>query len=253
MTFRLCPRLETKGRNVIKGINLEGLRVVGDVRNLALKYYEQGADELIVTDITSSWFSVDSTISLLTDLLGNCFIPITIGGGIRTFEDADLCLRAGAERVSINTATFKSPVLFQQIADKYGCQSTVLHIQAKKIGEDYVCYYANGRESSGFSLERLLEQPLMRSVGEIFLNSVDLDGTRRGIDSVLIKKITGLTDKPIIYGGGVANIQDIVQIFDLGLDAAAISTSFHYGTLNVPDVKDVLESLRIDVRPFVHG
>lgn len=250
LTFRICPRLETKGPNVIKGINLEGLRVVGEVSELAQQYYEQGADELIVTDVTSSWFSRESTVKLLTNLLGNCFIPITVGGGIRTLSDADSCLRAGAERVSINSAAFTSPELFPKIADKYGCQATVLNIQAKRVGGNFMCYFENGREPSGLSLQQLVEQSFLTSVGEIFLNSVDFDGTRRGIDLALIEQILNLTDKPIMYCGGVSSEQDILTLIDFGFNAVSISSALHYRSLNLSTLKQTLQMSQIDVRPL---
>jgi cyclase len=252
MNFRICAKLETKGKKVIKGIKLEGLRVVGDVSDLAVKYYLQGADELIVNDVTSSWFSIDSNLSLLSELLENCFIPITIGGGIRTIKDADSCLRAGAERVSINSATFTSPRIFGEIADKYGSQAIVLHIQAKWTKEGYMCFYSNGRDSSGFSLAKLMNQPFMSFVGEIFLTSVDLDGTRKGVDDVLIHEIMNLTEKPIMYCGGISKTQDIIELLDLGVDAVAIGAALHYHDLFLDEIKRNLSSYGIKVRPSIN-
>jgi cyclase len=172
MSFRICARLETKGNHVVKGYQLEGLRVVGELSELANTYYTAGVDELIVSDITSSWFSTQTTVSMLSKLIEGCFVPITIGGGIRTLDDVDSCLRAGAERVSINTASFKSPDLLVQIARKYGSQSIVVNLQAKKINDDYYCYFFNGRENTNLTLESFLSPLSCNVAGEILINSI---------------------------------------------------------------------------------
>jgi len=250
MTFRISARLETKGKNVIKGINLEGLRVVGEVRELALNYFLDGADELIVNDVTSSWFSIESTVALLSDLLSSCFIPITIGGGIRSLQNADSCLRAGAERVSINSGVFSSPNLITEIAFKYGRQATVLNIQAKRIKDEFYCYYENGREFSGITISELLRQSFMDSVGEIFLNSIDFDGTNKGVDSKLLEKVMELTEIPVTYCGGVSSPDHIVTVLTTGADGVALGSALHYGILTIPIIKKHEDLMRLGIRPI---
>lgn len=237
MSFRICARLETKGNQVIKGYQLEGLRVVGEISELARNYYKAGADELIVSDVTSSWFSTQTTVSMLSILIKNCFIPITIGGGIRTIDDVDSCLRAGAERVSINTACFLSPDLLLKIARKYGSQSIVVNIQAKKIDDDYYCYYFNGRENTSVTLESFLRRLSSDVVGEILINSIDKDGAQNGPDLELVNRLMNCSQLPVIYAGGIGEIQQIKSLFGLSINAVAIGAALHYKKLDIASIK----------------
>jgi cyclase len=248
LTFRICARLETKGHVVIKGIQLEGLRVVGEVSTLANNYYESGADELILTDVTSSWFSTQSTVSVLSNLVSKCFIPITIGGGIRSIEDVDNCLRAGAERVSINTSSFQNPELLIQVARKYGKQSVVLHIQAKRFQDNFLCYYGNGRENSTHNLVSFLNNVPMEFVGEILLNSIDQDGTNMGPDLDLVKITLNNSSVPVIYAGGVAKVNDVARLIELNCHGVALSSSLHSRNLRLDEIKNELHSQGFPVR-----
>lgn len=237
MSFRICARLETKGNQVVKGYQLEGLRVVGELSELANTYYTAGVDELIVSDVTSSWFSTQTTVSMLSKLIEGCFVPITIGGGIRTLDDVDSCLRAGAERVSINTASFKSPDLLVQIARKYGSQSIVVNLQAKKINGDYYCYFFNGRENTNLTLESFLSTLSCNVAGEILINSIDNDGAQNGPDFELVNRTLKNTELPVIYAGGVGRIQQIRSLFDLSVNAVAIGAALHYKKLDIAEIK----------------
>lgn len=248
MTVRLCARLETKGNQVIKGLQLEGLRVVGPVSEIARRYYEAGIDELIVSDSTSSWFSTQTTVALLSQLVEDCFVPITIGGGIRKIDDVDDCLRAGAERVSINTAAFTEPNLFSQIAHKYGRQSVVLHIQARRIRDEYFCFYSNGREKSLFTLESFLQSLPIASIGEILLNSIDNDGTQNGPDLELVEKTINYTQLPVIYSGGVGKTEHIASLCRLTVGAVAIGAALHYKKMHIDEIKRSLISDGFSVR-----
>ncbi len=240
MTFRICAKLEIKNNNLIKGIQLEGLRVIGDVFDFASKYNLAGADEIIIIDITSSWFSRDSIISKIASTLENCFIPLTVGGGLRELRDIDSCLRSGAERVAINTIIFDNPGITSEIAEKYGAQAVVFNVQARYLNNRFYCFTENGRENTGVTIEDILAKIEADSVGEILLTSIDNDGSLNGVDQKLLSHTRNLTDLPIIYAGGIKSIENIESVFKLRANAVAISSALHYQHLKIENLKNQL-------------
>jgi cyclase len=240
MTFRVCTKLEVKESNLIKGIQLEGLRVLGNVFEFASDYYSAGIDEILIIDVTSSWFSQNSVISHVAQELRECFVPLTIGGGLRRLSDVDSCLRSGAERVSLNTTIFENPKITSLISEKYGAQAVVFNLQARLIDSKFYCFTDNGRENTGMTIDEIFNLVDSNSIGEILLTSIDYDGTLRGVDEKLLTYTRSITDLPIMYSGGVSCIDDVEMVLNLGANAIAISSAFHYERLRVQEVKSEL-------------
>ena len=200
---RIAARLDIKGNNLIKGICLEGLRVVGAPNAYAEKYYDSGIDELVYIDAVASLYGRNSLIEILESTSKNVFVPLVVGGGIRSLEDMDSLLRAGADRLAINTAAFSNSSLITQGAETYGTQCIVLSIAAKKIREDkWECYREGGREPTGVDVIDWVKSAEGLGAGEIFLTSIDRDGTQSGMDTDLIKKVSNSTSLPVIASGG---------------------------------------------------
>ena len=200
---RIAARLDIKGNNLIKGICLEGLRVVGSPNAYAEKYYDSGIDELVYIDAVASLYGRNSLVEILESTSKNVFVPLVVGGGIRSIEDMDSLLRAGADRLAINTAAFSNSSLITQGAETYGTQCIVLSIAAKKIREDkWECYTEGGREPTGIDVIDWVKNAEGLGAGEIFLTSIDRDGTQSGMDTDLIKKVSNSTSLPVIASGG---------------------------------------------------
>ena len=197
--LRLIARLDIKGNNLIKGIQLEGLRKIGDPSQYAKKYYEDGADELIYMDTVASLYGRNQLYELLSNTVKNIFIPITVGGGIRSLNDAKDLLRCGADKVAVNTAAINNPDLISEIANHCGSSCMVLSIEAKSNGRDkWEAYTNNGREHSGIDVKDWVKVGTKMGAGEILLTSVDREGTRKGFDIKLIKQITNIQKRLIL-------------------------------------------------------
>ncbi|NDA37209.1 MAG: imidazole glycerol phosphate synthase subunit HisF, partial [Acidimicrobiia bacterium] len=196
--LRLIARLDIKGANLIKGIHLEGLRVVGDPQIYAAKYYSDGADEIIYMDTVASLYGRNNLVDVVSRATEHVFVPITVGGGIRSVEDARTLLRAGADKVAINTAAIKEPKLVRQLSDVWGSSTIVLSIEAKKTGDKrWEAYTDNGRERTGLDAVRWAEEGAKLGAGEIFITSVDREGTKSGFDCELVAEITKRVDIPV--------------------------------------------------------
>ncbi len=201
---RLIARLDVKGSSVIKGVHLEGLRKVGDPNELARKYYEEGIDEIIYMDSVASLYGRNSLLEIVRRATEEVFIPITVGGGIRSIEDTREVLRAGADKIAINTAAIKRPALVREISQKFGSQCMVLSIEAKKVGESrWEAYCDNGREKTGQDAVEWACRGYELGAGEILLTSVDQEGTAKGFDCELIRSIVGRVPIPVIASGGM--------------------------------------------------
>lgn len=247
---RIIARLDIKGPNLIKGIRLEGLRVIGDPSEFAQDYYEQGIDELIYMDIVASLYDRNSLQDIVEHTAKKIFIPLTVGGGIRSVEDAKNILRAGADKVAINTAAIKDPSLITELANRFGSQCVVLSIEAKKqaVGK-WEAYTDNGRESTGLDVVEWAQKAESLGAGEILLTAVDHEGTRKGFDCELTKTISNLVKIPVIASGGYGRDQDLEDIFNDGkADAVAIADAFHYKRQTVKDIKSVAKNFGIEVR-----
>jgi cyclase len=248
--IRLIPRLDIKGPNLIKGIHLEGLRVVGDPQEHARRYYEQGADELIYMDIVASLYGRNSLREIVSRTAQDVFIPLTVGGGVRSVDDVRELLRAGADKVAINTAAVKRPELITEVSRAFGSQCMVLSIEAKRIGNSrWEVFTDNGRERTGLDVLIWAKQAVSLGAGEILLTSVDQEGTRKGFDIELIRAVADTCSIPVIASGGMGSIDDFANVCQQGhADAVAIADVLHYRRLEIEDIKEQASQRGIPVR-----
>jgi len=232
--IRIIPRLDIKGPNLVKGIHLEGLRVLGKPDDFAKLYYEQGADELIYQDTVASLYQRNNLTDIIVKTAKNIFIPITVGGGLRTLDDINEVLRAGADKVAINTAAIQNPDFITEASRTFGSSTIVIAIEAIKQSDNtYLAYTDNGREYTGVNAISWAKEAEERGAGEILLTSIDQEGTGNGFDLELIKRVSNLVTIPVIAHGGAANESHILEsIKNSGADAVAIASMFHYGALN---------------------
>jgi imidazole glycerol-phosphate synthase subunit HisF len=231
---RIIPRLDIKGPNLVKGIHLEGLRVLGKPEDFAKLYYEQGADELIYQDTVASLYQRNSLTDIITKTAKNIFIPITVGGGLRTLDDINKVLRAGADKVAINTAAIKNPDFITEASRAFGSSTIVIAVEAiKQPDQSYLAYTDNGREYTGIDAISWAKEAEDRGAGEILLTSIDQEGTGNGFDFTLVKMVSEVLTIPVIAHGGAANDSHIfTSIKDSGADAVAIASMLHYSVLN---------------------
>jgi len=249
---RLIARLDIKGPNLIKGIRLEGLRVIGSPNEHALRYYQQGADELVYMDCVASLYGRNSLGDIVQGAAKDVFIPMTVGGGIRSVEDATYLLRCGADKVAVNTAAVATPGLITEIARRFGSQCMVLSIDAKQIATDrWEAYTDGGRERTGLDVIDWVKQGVSLGAGEILLTSVDREGTRKGFDISLIRAVTQEVAVPVIASGGMGKPEDIVDAVLQGeADAVAMADILHYGRATVGDIRRAAQEAGIEVRNY---
>ncbi|MDB4399314.1 imidazole glycerol phosphate synthase cyclase subunit [Akkermansiaceae bacterium] len=232
-TIRLIPRLDVKGPNLVKGVHLEGLRVLGHPNDFAKHYYQNGADELLYSDPVASLFERNSLFDVISATAKKIFIPITVAGGIRTLEDIKNILRAGADKVSLNTAVIKNPALIKKASRKFGSSTIVVTIEAIREGGEYMAYTDNGRESTGIEVVGWAKKVASLGAGEIIITSVDKEGTGKGFDIELVKMVSEAVNIPVIAHGGAGSPQDIVDVVKVGkADAVSIASLIHYGVVN---------------------
>jgi cyclase len=229
-TIRIIPRLDIKGPNVVKGIHLEGLRVMGSPRELAKYYYETGADELMFMDVVASLYERNSLHDIISETAKSIFIPLTVGGGLRNLEDINSVLRAGADKVCLNTAAIKNPDIIKQAAQRFGSSTIVISIEAiKESNQKYLAYTDNGREHTGIDVLYWAKKVEELGAGEIVITSVDKEGTGEGYDSDLVRMITDNVSIPVIAHGGAGKKEDVAQVIEKGgADAVALSSILHY-------------------------
>ena len=248
--LRIIPRLDIKGPNLIKGIHLEGLRVMGDPHEFALRYYEDGADELIYMDIVASLYGRNNLSDIIRRAANKIFIPITVGGGIRSVDDARHILRSGADKVAINTAAVNRPELISEISRKFGSQAMVLSIEAKKISEGkWEAYTDNGREKTGLDVIQWASRGVELGAGEILLTSVDQEGTRKGFDNELIRQVRRIVSVPVIASGGMGKLEHGVEAAQLGeADAISMADMLHYRRTSIQEIREFALSANLPVR-----
>ncbi len=229
-TFRVIPRLDIKGPDLVKGVHLEGLRVLGRPRDFAKFYYESGADELIYMDVVASLYGRNSLHEMISEAAQEISIPLLVGGGIRTLDDIQKVLRAGADRVSLNTAAVNNPGFVKEAVREFGASTIVVSIEAIKTGEDnYLAYTDNGREHTGLEVVDWAKKMEGFGVGEIMITSVDREGTGKGFDIGLTKKIASCISIPVVAHGGCSSSQNAVEVItETGCDAVAVSAALHY-------------------------
>jgi len=237
--LRLIARLDIKGANLIKGVHLEGLRVVGDPQIHAAKYYQDGADEIIYMDTVASLYGRNNLVDVVSRATEHVFVPIVVGGGIRSVEDARTLLRAGADKVAINTAAVKEPKLISQLSDVWGSSTIVLSIEAKRTGDKkWEAYTDNGRERTGLDVGQWAETGARLGVGEIFVTSVDQEGTRKGFDCELVAEITKRVDVPVIASGGFGSLDHLSQLVKTAKPTGvAIADSLHYNRYSFDQIR----------------
>lgn len=247
---RLIARLDIKAPNLIKGIHLEGLRVVGDPKTFALKYYESGLDELIYMDAVASLYQRNSLADLVRSTAENVFIPLTVGGGIRTVDDVELLLRSGADKIAINSAAHASPALIGQVAERFGAQCMVLSIEAKRTkAGGWEAYVDNGREHTGRDVIEWAKSAVTAGAGEILLTSIDQEGTRKGYDIALVRAVSEAVSVPVIASGGMGQVGDLVDVFENGkADAAAVADCLHYDRVPISDMRRAIPATSTAVR-----
>ena len=248
--IRLISRLDIKGPNLIKGIHLEGLKKIGNPNEFATKYYNEGIDEILYMDIVASLYGRNNLQSIIRDTVKNIYVPITVGGGIKSIEDARDILKCGAEKIAINTAATKNPDLIKQISNRFGSQSIVVSIEAKKISDNkWEVYTENGREKTGMDVLEWAQKVDKLNAGEILLTSIDNEGTQKGFDNTLIKTVSDNVSIPVIASGGVGNLDHLAEGIKLGKASAVLAASiFHYGKHSVKEAKEYLDSKGIPVR-----
>lgn len=236
--IRLIARLDIKGPNLIKGIHLEGLRVVGDPQVFAERYYQQGIDELIYMDIVASLYGRNSLTDIVRRTAHNIFIPMTVGGGVRSADDVRTLLRVGADKVAINTAAIKNPALISEVSKRFGSQCTVVSIEAKRqTAGQWEAYTDNGRERTGKDVVAWAKQAQELGAGEILLTSVDQEGTRKGFDSLLIAAVTRAVSIPVIASGGMGSIEHMHEVVVSGADAVAMADVLHYRRIGLAELR----------------
>lgn len=231
---RLIARLDIKAPNLIKGIRLEGLRVVGDPNAHAVKYYEQGVDELIYMDIVASLYGRNSLSDLVRATAQDVFIPVTVGGGVRSLNDVEALLRSGADKIAVNTAAHADPQLITDIANRFGSQCMVISIEAKRarggpLAGRWEAYTDNGREHTGRDAVAWATDAVSRGAGEVLVTSVDQEGTRKGCDVALCREISDAVTAPVILSGGVGSAAHVAAaVLDGRADAVAVADVLHY-------------------------
>jgi len=250
--LRLVARLDIKGSNLIKGVNLEGLKIIGEPNKYALKYYENGIDELIFMDVVASLYGRNQLSEIIKKATKNIFVPITVGGGIRSVNDANDVLRFGADKIAINSAAIKNPNLIRNLANKFGSQSVVLSVEAKKIKTDFwEAYSNNGRERSGLNVIEWIKKGVANGAGEILLTSIDQEGTGKGFDINLVNAVMKVTKIPIILSGGMGKVEHMIDaVKKAGIEALAIADVFHTNKISVEEVRKAAISYDLNVRKF---
>ena len=248
--LRLIARLDIKGANLIKGIHLEGLRIVGDPQIHAAKYYADGADEIIYMDTVASLYGRNNLVDVVSRATEHVFVPITVGGGIRSVEDARTLLRAGADKVAINTAAVKEPELIKRLSCVWGSSTVVLSIEAKRTGPNtWEAYTDNGRERTGLEVAQWAETGAALGAGEIFVTSVDQEGTKKGFDCELVAEITKRVDIPVIASGGFGSLEHLSDLVNRASPTGvAIADSLHYNRFSLVQIRTFCESNNILTR-----
>ena len=247
---RIIPCLDVKDGRVVKGVNFVNLTDVGDPVDSARAYYEAGCDELVFLDITATSDNRETTVDMVRRVADQVFIPFTVGGGIRSVEDMNKMLKAGADKVAVNSSALANPQLIADCAQKFGNQCVVAAIDAKKMADgSWHVFVAGGRKGTGRDLIQWAQEVVALGAGEILLTSMDKDGTKSGFDLEMLNRVAEVVDVPIIASGGAGNIEDIVEVFEKTTATGALAASiFHFGEVNIGETKQVLANTGIEVR-----
>ena len=250
LTKRIIPCLDVKNGRVVKGTNFIGLRDAGDPVELAKKYDDERADELVFLDITASHEGRGTMVEVAKNCASQVFIPFTVGGGIRTVDDMRVMLKAGADKISVNSAAIKNPKLISEGAKKFGSQCIVLAVDAKSCGEDkWEVYINGGRTPTGLDCLEWIKKGVALGAGEILLTSMDADGTKDGYDIPLTRAVSEAVNVPVIASGGAGELEHFLKVLiDGKADAVLAASVFHYGKYTIRQVKEYLKKYGVEVR-----
>ncbi|MBS3815444.1 MAG: imidazole glycerol phosphate synthase subunit HisF [Hadesarchaea archaeon] len=250
MVKRIIPCLDTKHGELVKGVHFVDIKEVGDPPEFAEKYDEQGADELVLLDIAATPEGKPTFIEVVKEVSERISIPLAVGGGIRSLEDAERVLDAGANKISVNTAAVKDPDLLTELSNEFGSESVVCAVDAKKISEnEWEVYISGGKKSTGIDMIEWVKEVEEKGAGEILYTGLHTDGTKEGYDLKGTKAITEATDLPVIASGGAGNLEHIYEALTKGnADAALAASIFHYDEYTVSEVKEYLEEKGVPVR-----
>ncbi|MBA6154444.1 imidazole glycerol phosphate synthase subunit HisF [Gelidibacter maritimus] len=249
LTKRIIPCLDIKNGRTVKGVNFVNLIDAGDPVALAKQYAEKGADELVFLDISATLEGRKTTLEMVLKVAEQVNIPFTVGGGISSVEDVDLLLKSGADKVSINSSAVKRPELINELADKFGSQCVVVAIDAKQIDNQWIVHLAGGSIPTELDLFEWAKEVETRGAGEILFTSMDHDGTKDGFANESLSKLSTTLNIPIIASGGAGTIQHFVDTFQIGKSDAALAASvFHFGEIEIEDLKEALKKNNIEVR-----
>lgn len=247
---RIIPCLDVRDGRVVKGVNFVNIRDAGDPVELAKYYSDAGADEIVFLDITATHEARKTVADVVARTASQVFVPLTVGGGIRTLEDFQLLLRAGADKISVNSAAVKDPTLISRAAERFGSQCVVLAADAKMQSDGhYEIVVEGGRKFTGIDLLEWVVEAEKRGAGEILLTSMDADGTKTGFDLPMLQKVTEAVHIPVIASGGCGSLAHFAEVFEkTDADAALAASLFHFGELTVGQVKEYLHGKNIPVR-----
>ena len=250
LTKRIIPCLDVKNGRVVKGVNFEGIRDVEDPVEMAAFYNESGADELVFYDITASVEARPLFDDVLRRVAERIFIPLTVGGGINSLEDFDRVLKAGADKVSVNSGAIRNPDLISQAAKRYGDQCVVLSMDVKRVDGKYHLFAKGGREDTGIDALQWAVKGQNNGAGEIVLNSIDTDGVKNGFDLEMLSDLSELVSIPIIASGGAGKMEDFSELFEKipSVDAGLAASIFHFREVEIRDLKKYLRGCGVNVR-----
>lgn len=255
VAVRVIPCLDVNDGRVVKGVNFENLRDAGDPVELARRYNEEGADELTFLDVTASKHGRGTMLDVVRRTAGEVFIPLTVGGGVRSVEDVDQLLRAGADKVSVNTSAIARPELLRELSQRFGAQCIVLSVDARRVPEGgrpqlsgFEVTTHGGSRSAGIDAIEWARRGEELGVGEILLNSMDGDGTKDGFDLELLRTVRAAVDVPVIASGGAGTAEHFAPAVEAGADAVLAASIFHFGEVSIREVKDAMAGAGIEVR-----
>ncbi len=249
LATRIIPCLDVEDGRVVKGTSFKQIKDAGDPLELAKKYYQQGADELTFLDIGATYKSKQTLLDVVQSVAQAVFIPLTVGGGIRSVDDIRQALLAGADKVSICSAAIKNPNLIKEGAQTYGSQCIVLSVDAKKVGSSWHCFVAGGRVDTGLDVLEWVKKAIDLGAGEILLNSIDADGTGDGYDLELTKKVGEISSVPVIASGGAGKLEHFEQGVRVGkADALLLASLLHYEKMTIPQIKKYLSEKGLNIR-----
>jgi len=246
---RIIPCLDTIGKQVVKGTSFRNIKVVGNAKEFAHRYEREGADELVLLDITASEENRKTFIDVVSEVAEELFVPLTVGGGIRDIEDVRNLLKAGADKVSINTSAVKNPDLINKIVEEFGSQCLVVAIDVKRRNnKEWEVYIKGGKEPTGIDFKDWIQEVEKRGAGEILLTSIDADGHQAGYDLELLELALNYCNLPLIASGGAGNLEDLYKALYVGVDAVLAASIFHFGTYSIREVKEYLKERGIWIR-----